>query len=240
MPPVMRVAVFLAHMRNLAALGVTCGRGILQPDEERRFDAMASSKRRRQFLLGRFLALRALEHEYGGQARSWRVHTDGAGRPFVVAHGCAVPAISISHSGEWAVCALCGADALGVDIEALKRRDLDALARGVLAPTEQAALGALSEAAQLQAFYRLWTLKEAYLKALGRGLDVPLGELAFALEEPPRLVAAPAEARAWQFRSFLTTPGYIAALAVDSASDLLPAVLVMNAAGRFVERALGG
>lgn len=235
-----QVAVFLAHVRHLADIESPGRRsGILHLGEERRLASMGSTKRRGEFLLGRFLARQALEHGYGQQARSWHLEVDRHGRPFVVAPGCAAPGISISHSGEWAACALCGADALGVDIEAVKSRDIDRLALEALAPAEQSALRALSGPDRLQAFYRFWTLKEAFLKALGRGLDLALlGELAFALDSPPRLIRTPVDPRPWQFRSFRVAPGYVAALAV-SGCTLLPALMVMTRAGRFVPRGLG-
>lgn len=235
-----RVTAFIADMRRLAGVASpVLPHGVLHPAEQQRFAAMAGSKRRREFLLGRFLVRRALEHEYGEQTRSWRLETDTRGRPFVVAHGCIPPGISITHSGEWVACALCDANEVGVDIEALKPRDLNGLVSETLAPAEQAALLALPESDRLQVFYRFWTLKEAFLKALGRGLDLAPGELTFALGPPPRLISPPVDPRPWQFRSFRIAPECVGALAVGDGCTLQPVLLAMNHDGRLIPQAPG-
>lgn len=85
---------------------------------------------------------------------------------------------SLSHSGTWAVCAV-GASPLGVDIES--PRCTMAVARRCFHPTEIEALERLEPEAQQAALGRLWTAKEAYLKAIGRGLTLPLNSFAVTL-----------------------------------------------------------
>ncbi len=85
---------------------------------------------------------------------------------------------SLSHSGTWAVCAV-GASPLGVDVE--PPRCTIAMARRFFHPLEIEALERLKPEAQPDALGRLWTAKEAYLKALGRGLTQPLNSFAVTL-----------------------------------------------------------
>ena len=85
---------------------------------------------------------------------------------------------SLSHSGTWAVCAV-GASPLGVDVES--PRCTMAVARRCFHPAEVKALEALEPEAQQAALSRLWTAKEAYLKALGRGLTLPMRSFAITL-----------------------------------------------------------
>ena len=85
---------------------------------------------------------------------------------------------SLSHSGTWAVCAV-GASPLGVDVE--PPRCTMAMARRCFHPSEIEALKRLEPEAQPEALGRLWTAKEAYLKALGRGLTQPLNSFAVTL-----------------------------------------------------------
>lgn len=79
--------------------------------------------------------------------------------------------VSIAHSGGWVLCAAHQGDAVGCDIEQRKpRRNLLALAEQYFSIEEQQALAEVSGEAQLDHFYRMWTAKEAYLKALQRGI----------------------------------------------------------------------
>jgi 4'-phosphopantetheinyl transferase len=95
-----------------------------------------------------------------------------------------------------------------------------ALARDVLAPEEIGALAHLSDDLQRRrAFHVFWTLKEAYLKARGIGLGLPLDSFAFALEEGGGgavLVRADDDdaPASWQFHVERPTPGYALAVAV--------------------------
>lgn len=89
-------------------------------------------------------------------------------------------AFSLSHAGHYAVCAV-GASPLGVDIES--PRCTMALAERQFHAQELSFLHTLSEAEQPDALLRLWTAKEAFLKAIGRGLSLPLD--AFSVELSP-------------------------------------------------------
>lgn len=80
-------------------------------------------------------------------------------------------AFSLSHTGHYAVCAV-GPSPLGVDIESA--RCTMALAWRHFHPDELSYLQSLPPTSQPEALLRLWTAKEAFLKALGRGLSLPL------------------------------------------------------------------
>lgn len=79
---------------------------------------------------------------------------------------------NLSHSGEWVVCGLSNAS-VGIDIEEIKPIDLYIAIR-FFAKEEIKDLFSLAESERLLYFYDLWTLKESYVKALGKGLFVPL------------------------------------------------------------------
>jgi 4'-phosphopantetheinyl transferase len=95
---------------------------------------------------------------------------------------------------------------LGIDVEPLTRGpDVLALAGSVFAPDEIAALRALPETAQPDRALALWTLKEAYIKARGLGLSLPLDGFAFSFDHShPRIAFAPAitdTPERWTFRT---------------------------------------
>ncbi|MGB5097050.1 MAG: 4'-phosphopantetheinyl transferase superfamily protein, partial [Porticoccaceae bacterium] len=125
---------------------------------------------RHRALLARLLLRQALSHRYPLPPAGWRFARDRRGKPAL-----AWPALpvtfNLSHSGDLVVCALGQHCELGVDVEQIAPRDrLLALARRFFSVDECARLGGLSGAAQRDAFYDIWTAREAYFKAVGCGL----------------------------------------------------------------------
>lgn len=88
---------------------------------------------------------------------------------------------NVSHSGDWVVCVF--ADHLvGIDIERIKSIEYS-IAERFFAPTEFGDLMGKPGDQKLTYFYQLWTLKESYIKAVGRGLSIPLNSFCFNIGE---------------------------------------------------------
>ena len=79
---------------------------------------------------------------------------------------------NLSHSGEWAVCAI-SSSPVGVDIQHCDEGRRDVASR-FFHREEIRYLDSLPQFRRDEGFYRLWTLKESFVKATGRGLDLPL------------------------------------------------------------------
>lgn len=88
---------------------------------------------------------------------------------------------NLSHSGKWVVCAV-DSDMVGIDIEEMKQIDLS-IARNYFSGNEYRDLTQLDEEKRLSYFFDLWTLKESYIKAVGKGLSLPLGS--FSVKPAP-------------------------------------------------------
>lgn len=82
-----------------------------------------------------------------------------------------------SHSGSWVLCAV-GGEPVGVDVEVIKAKDLD-IAKRFFTSEEYRWLQSVDEKKRDECFYRLWTLKESYIKAEGKGLSIPLDSFSF-------------------------------------------------------------
>lgn len=80
---------------------------------------------------------------------------------------------NISHSFQWIVCAIHEAP-VGIDIEMIRPIDLHIIMKNIFSDIEYADLLKKGEADQLLYFYDLWTLKESYIKAIGKGLSITL------------------------------------------------------------------
>ncbi len=127
---------------------------------------------------------------------------------------------NISHSGGIALFAFTRQRKIGVDVEKVRRDfEVEALAHRYFSACEQTQLAALSADERVDAFFRCWTRKEAYIKATGDGLSLPLSQFDVSLEigEANALLATRpdgSEASRWLLQEVPSTQGYIAAVCV--------------------------
>ncbi|MBX3698077.1 MAG: 4'-phosphopantetheinyl transferase superfamily protein [Dokdonella sp.] len=163
-------------------------------------------------------ALGRLLQAYGGAGAPPPILRGEHGKPFVAEAG--FPQFNLSHSGCCVVFAFARDHEIGVDVEMIGRRHSSLeLARRFYAAEEAAALGALAESEREAAFMRMWTCKEAVLKALGQGLSFGLHRVRFAIgPDSPAIalqeIAAEAGRREdWQLKRFEPAAGHAGALA---------------------------
>ncbi|MGB7602065.1 MAG: 4'-phosphopantetheinyl transferase superfamily protein [Candidatus Sulfotelmatobacter sp.] len=127
---------------------------------------------------------------------------------------------NVSHSGGIALYAFARRREIGVDVEQIRRDiDVESIAHRFFSPSERKQLGALPEFEKVDAFFRCWTRKEAYIKAIGEGLSLPLSQFDVsleALEKDALLATRPdsSEAEQWMIREVSGGAGYSAALCV--------------------------
>lgn len=159
-----------------------------------------------------------LAHYAGLPAAALPLILGAYGKPRLAAPN--APGFNLSHSGEIALLAIARGVDPGIDVEALRPRPRALqLAQRYFTAAEAAALARRSETDRQQAFYRLWTAKEAVLKALGRGLAFGLDRIGFELAangtavSPQDFQDAAAPASAWQLHALAPAPGYLGALA---------------------------
>lgn len=148
--------------------------------------------------------------------------TGSQGKPFLVRQpGAADIRFNLSHSGDKAAIAVTRGRDVGVDIEHLvpRRSDL-AVAKRFFSPAEIAALSGLSKAQRATGFFNCWTRKEAYIKARGEGLSIPLDsfDVSLAPGTPAALLASrfdPTDVDRWHFQDIPVGDEYVAAFAVE-------------------------
>jgi len=128
---------------------------------------------------------------------------------------------NISHSHELILCAFTRGRQIGVDIEYMRSDiDYEQLAKHSFSPNEQAAFFAIPNAQRQQAFFNCWTRKEAYIKARGKGLSLPLDlfDVSLAPNEPATLLSSredPQEVARWSFQNLFSYPDYAGAFVVE-------------------------
>lgn len=148
------------------------------------------------------------------------------GKPYLVSE----PGVhfSLSHSADWAVCAISD-HPVGVDIERCEpgRRDV---ASRFFHKEEVRYLNTLLPSARDDAFYKLWTLKESFVKSTGRGLDLPLRSFWIDIRRAPAVLdyGEVREAVSLFLPAFGADPDYRLAVCVRQADAEDPALHIMD------------
>jgi 4'-phosphopantetheinyl transferase len=171
---------------------------LLADDERRRAAAFAFDRDRRRFVVARARLRRLLGERLGVAPRAVRISYNPQGKPRLAPGYDRDLRFNVAHSAELAVYAFADGAEVGVDVEALREpEDADGIAERAFSAGERRACRAFG-------FFYCWTRKEAYLKALGLGLQPDLQRLDSSLPLPD-----------WRIQSFVPAAGFVAALAVQ-------------------------
>jgi 4'-phosphopantetheinyl transferase len=192
---------------------------VLSDEERKRAARYRVVHARNAFVLTRS-ALRLLLGGYLGQSpQSVRFRVTEYGKPVLDRdlhfH------FNVSHTDGLALLAFAQRRRVGIDVEKIRSLpDALKLARRFFSDRERQQLEDVPEQELPAAFFRCWSRKEAYIKARGEGLSLPLHQFDVAVEiEPTRILLAtrpdPDEARRWLMRDVPVPPGYAAAAAVS-------------------------
>lgn len=186
----MTVRIWSLDLDRLTADGWDGLESVLDATERARAQQFRFAPDRQSYVAAHGLLRHALSRLTGHLPETWRFAAGPHGKPHLAdpPPGCRLR-FSISHTRGMAAVAVAQGMEVGVDVEAADRAGLDlALAERFFAPEEAAGLRAIHDARRAREhFIALWTLKEAFVKALGTGLAQPLDSFAFHGLAPPRL-----------------------------------------------------
>jgi 4'-phosphopantetheinyl transferase len=190
----------------------------LTPDERARMARYRQPADRARFAFTRGLLRHLLGHYLERPPATVPLRIGATGKPALDEAGSAAIRFNVSHAHGWALVALARDRDVGVDIEPHRPlTDLDALASRFFAPSEAAALRALDATAREAAFFRIWTRKEAFVKATGEGIAFGLARFTVSHDPGPIVALHTADvldvASRWTIRSLDIADGYAAALA---------------------------
>ena len=203
---------------------------LLSDDEQQRANRFYFERDRHRFIVGRGLLRTILSHyltlapnqiqfDYGPQGKP-QLHSQSTGQ------NSDVPALTfnLSHSQGLALYAMTCDRPIGVDLEQIRSIDALELAQRFFAPSEYEAIAALSPDQQERIFFEFWTCKEAYLKAIGKGLGgLNQVEIAFGEDRAVTLVGQSNPSHPyhhWSLQQLIPTSDYVAALAVMGPAQL--------------------
>jgi 4'-phosphopantetheinyl transferase len=194
----------------------------IAPDERERAARYHFQKDREHFIVARAVLRLLLGRYLGREPATLRFRMNPYGKP-ALDEGADSAALrfNLSHARDLALFVIVRNREVGIDLEYINQDfDVTQLAREFFSPGEIAALDTLPANMRREGFFRCWTRKEAYIKARGEGLSLPLAQFEVSLSpaEPAALLnvlANPAEISRWSLRELTPAHGYLAALAVE-------------------------
>jgi 4'-phosphopantetheinyl transferase len=189
--------------------------GHLSDEERERANRFTNEPARNRFVAGR-ASLRIILSQYLYVTPSSLRFSAGAHGKLALADNAL--SFNLSHAGDYALIAVALAAPIGVDIEKMSAsRNLADIAARFFSPAEQAALTRMEEGGRIDLFFRIWSRKEAVIKALGEGLACPLASFDVSADDDARLLAfrrVGIDAHAWFMMNIDAAPDYCGALAV--------------------------
>ena len=196
-------------------------REILTADELSRADRFHFEKGQRHFIVGRGILRTILGRYLSVAPGHLRFCYNHHGKPFLTSefdhHKLN---FNLSHSNGLALYAIARGREIGIDLERIRTNfEYEKIAERFFSPREVATLHTIPAEIKAEAFFNCWTRKEAYIKAQGEGLSLPLHsfDVSYTPGEPARLLATrddPQEASRWALQELMPGDGYVGALAV--------------------------
>jgi 4'-phosphopantetheinyl transferase len=209
-------------------------RATLSADERVQCDRFHFARDRYDYANAHDLLRTTLSRYDATPPEAWRFEAMPHGKPVLVADSpdAAPVTFNLSHTRGVVACVVSRGTPVGIDVERGDRlRNAMAIASRFFSPREAADLRRCGDHDRQRRFIELWTLKEAFIKATGKGLSQPLNAFTFGLDEehvirftPPTGVAF----ASWQFAQYALTPDAIVAIAVCGAAAWPPILRVLG------------
>lgn len=209
-PPIIDVHCFHwpSRLSHIAKSGALLSAGERDQAARYRFD-----KDRWRFTLCRAWLRRLLGARLGQSPSGIKFHAGEYGKPHIEGK----LEFNLSHSGEWAVCAIAENLPVGIDIEVYRPfPEAKAIAGEFFTPGERSLLECAGEEETAKRFLRLWTRKEAYVKAVGHGLSMALNQFTVGLDDDSVLNESQ---QRWGMRSLSVVPDHAVALCAPGRWD---------------------
>lgn len=202
----------------------------LPAEERRQAQGFHFEEDRAAYVVAHVMLRRVLRAHLRGEAPS--IVRNPLGRPELAPRvaGGPTPSFNLTHIRGFAACAISDASPIGIDAEDIRRPiDIAELAARWYAPLEQRLLAQSRGERRVAMFFRIWTLKEAILKATGHGLRIEPNRFAV---DPRRLQTMIPEGLGipihWQLAELVPAPYIRLALAIPGDGPLAPAAVQFN------------
>ena len=198
---------------------------LLSPDESIKVNRYRFPQHQREAIISRGVLRLLLGHYTARQPEQIQLSYTPYGKPLLIPTAASAVAgmlnFNVTHSNGYALYAFTINRDIGIDIEKIRPDAAqDGVAERFFSARELTQLRNLPRAIQSVGFFNCWTRKEAYIKARGEGLSLPLNQFDVSLTpgEPAQLLASridEGDAQKWTLANIQPAPGFVGALAVS-------------------------
>lgn len=194
---------------------------LLSDDERKRAASFRADRHRQEFIRAHGRLRQILETYTDCPAERLQFQYGPRDKPFLQPPA---PYFNLSHTDDFAALVVTTVCEIGVDIERIRPIERD-IAKRFFSDNENESLHPLAGDQWLHAFYRIWTAKEAVIKALGEGLSIGLDSFSVPVsdDDPPHVTfhAETAEPQKWSLERFYPRDGIVGCIAVPHAGPLI-------------------
>jgi 4'-phosphopantetheinyl transferase len=185
---------------------------MLSRDEIARAERLKKKHDQRRYLLARSVLRALLSNHAQNPAEQLQFQYGAYGKPYVDPNRCDVQ-FNVSHSSDLILIALTKSASVGVDVERIEPdTDVASLSKRFFTEAEQLQLSGVSQSQQGEEFFKIWTKKEAYLKARGTGFSQHFTNISAPSQSD--------ETGFWSVFNIPSDPQYAAALAIHFQSPV--------------------
>ncbi len=199
---------------------------LLSPYRQQKI-ALLKHRKDKNRSLGAGLALNYALETYGLKERGMEYEFGEWGKPILKCQ----PYIhfSLSHSGDYAICSI-GEKRMGNDIEGVRHGRLKVADRFFAQEELDWMYAAQDEEEITQRMFRVWTMKESFLKATGKGISLPLDEFAVLVDEESGKIRVKHRfnARYYYMKEYCEIPGYRVAVCCEESNDVADRLILVG------------
>jgi 4'-phosphopantetheinyl transferase len=194
----------------------------LSADELTRAEQFQFEKDQRRFIMARGILRMILAHYVGKKPHELRFEYTSYGKPVLATtDGYDTLSFNLSHSGEIALYAVTRNRKIGIDVECIRDNfDVGQIAHRFFSAGEISSLDKIPKQKQSEVFFQYWTRKEAFIKAMGKGVSFPMEQCDVSLingkiSSPITVLGDNGENPCWYGQDLFPGHGYVAAIAID-------------------------
>ena len=206
---------------------------LLSVSEQVRYERLLTSSGRRDYACAHALLRTVLSRFERRPPETWSFEVAPGGKPVLPSGDPARISFNLSHTEGVVACIVAPGHEVGVDVEIARRgSQKERVAARYFSVEENAELAACGDDERASRFVEFWTLKEAYLKAIGKGLADRLDDVSFDLRAPGRIRFTRSQTRdlnQWQFATFEPTPEHRVAVAIRRDNGYAVRIVAINA-----------
>jgi 4'-phosphopantetheinyl transferase len=216
------VHLWLASL-DLSASSLPPLAALLNPEESSRATRFVQLRDQHRFTVARAVLRLLLARYLSCSPSAVLLQTGEFGKPVLAAEGRELPLhFNLAHSHGRALYAFALSHELGVDIEWFRPEIAsEEIAARYFSIRERRELLSLPPELRVEGFFNAWTRKESYIKAHGKGLQIPLDSFDVTLAPGQPVVLHSSDADRWRIYSFTPAENFAAALTVEASDAIL-------------------